>query len=417
MAITLIEYQSRATSPAFAYMPLIWKASSNNADIVRMKFNVFVLNEDNPDGYIAATLYQDFDIDTTTFTFDVSEVAKDNLAFKLIDIDSSSSNYTDRVGACWVYGRLIEIVESSSGLLEEASDVALGRVDVYNATGSMQELSNFNRDDYFCDYASMKKFLSSYPTGTDDSILSVPTRLKEIGSDENEFLGFGITPSIGALDTIRLQIFGYDSAGSLLVNTTLATWNASTLGAFDGYSNNYYTFPVGTANLTAAGVNMANVYRYYIQVSNQTAGLGASQFFGFKIVDRCDESVRIHWQNRFGKIDSYTFEGRKIYSRESKSELARNILRKDFLSSDRGSFSFNTSTSEVYQIWTKAIGRDELRWLSEININNRAYIEIEKKYYAITIEDSDYDLIDSEDTAFQFKLTFSIANKIEGLRA
>jgi len=91
-------------------------------------------------------------------------------------------------------------------------------------------------------------------------------------------------------------------------------------------------------------------------------------------------------------------------------------LRNGFTTKDVGSFSFNTNTEEVYEIWTKAIGRDELQWLSEININNRAFIEIDKEYYSIIIEDSSYSLIDSEEVVYQFKLTFRIANSIKGLR-
>lgn len=417
MTVVLLEYQSSLTSPACAYKPLIWKFASTDASIVRMKFDVYVTNEDYPSANLASTIYHDFDIDSTTFTFDLSDVAKDNLGFKLIDIDSSTSNYEDRVGAIWMHGGITEIIESSSGLLEEGTTTALGKVDVYNITGTVGQIVSYTRDENFCNYANMKKFLTSYPTGVvSDSPAQPPTRLKEIGLDENEFLGFGITPTIGALDTMKIEIYGYNAAGSLIINSVLKTWNASTLGAFDGYSNNYFTFPVGTANLEAAGIDTSQLYRYYILISNQTAGLGASEFFGYKVVDRCEESTRIHWQNRFGKTDSYTFEGRKIYSRDSKSEIAIRPLRNGFTTKDVGSFSFNTNTEEVYEIWTKAIGRDELQWLSEININNRAFIEIDKEYYSIIIEDSSYSLIDSEEVVYQFKLNFRIANSIKGLR-
>lgn len=418
MAVTELTSPSE---PVFAYMPVVWSASSNNVDLVRMKCDVYRGDEYGLTN-VVATIYQDYDIDSTTFTFDISSICKDNLNHNLVTLDTSCVMVEDNEGHGWFKLEFTEIIETSSGLLEEAYGLFSSVRDVYNATGNHKNFIDFDVNDYIANYSQtdLGTYLTSYPKGRSIDASTNPTTYKEIGLDENEFLAYAIIPDSTSgvpVDDICIYCYLFDSNNSIINYIPLSTFQSSIKTGAGAYTKNCNYIPCGTANLVASGVSLTNAKYYTISTYNTTNNKKTTEIFRFKIVDRCDDSIRLHWQNKYGKTDSYTFEGRNTYQRSTKSNLAKGVLGNGFVSSDKGNYSFNTQTQEVYEVWTKAIGRDELAWLSEMIINNRAYVEIEKKYYAITIEDSEVLLTDTHDAPVQYKITFTMSNNIEGLRA
>ena len=409
MAITLTSIPSLSYPHAvMGNDKIVTKWSSNNADIVSCIIEVLVSTvrigafSVQPDKGTSGA--------TSTYTFVLDETLQTQLDFKLYTTALSTYDLdTDSLKQFSV--KIYEVTLNPSTLLLETeydpddasnpdSDAAFAqnRV-VYNATIDTLGKTTFDVTDYQLT-ANTKKFLNDTPTAKNIELL------------QSEYLGalyYNGTPTL----SFNIEYLTYDASDALL-NTdyiNITDWDS----AFGGVWNKaYITIPVGTSNLIAAGISLTNVAYYTVRIINSTGDV--SELKRYNIVDSCTHDVRIHWQNKYGKRDSYTFKGNKQESLDHEASTFMKAKGLTYSSDARGISVMQNTLNSTFTAYSKSIGRDEYHWLSDMLINKRAWVEIDGSYLPIIIEDGTFFKTDERDMPIQFVLNYSFANPTKGLR-
>ena len=408
MAITLISSPVLGVAQA-AYGEkdkMIFKFSSNSADIKSCIVEVLV------DGVRVGALNVQPDLGTTDeFTVVLNEVLQDNLSFKLYTTVLSTYDATDTNQKDYNI-KVYEVTENpTTGLLEtnyDPDDANNTNYDytrttdgiAFNATFNAIGQNNFTVYDYQLD-ANTKKFLNDTPSQ------------KNIELGQSEYLG-ALWYDGTASQNFKVEILTYDSSDALL-NTdyiNITDWNAGYTGLnFDFY---YITIPVGTSNLIAASVSLTNVSYYTIRIVND--GGDVSELKRFNIVDSCDQDIRIHWENKYGKRDSYTFKGNKQESLTHSSSTFTKAKNETYSVDDRGISVLQNISNSTFTAYSRSLGRDEYHWLSDMLINKRAWVEIDGDYLPIVIDDGTFFKTDEKNMPIQFILNYRFANATKGIR-
>jgi len=134
--------------------------------------------------------------------------------------------------------------------------------------------------------------------------------------------------------------------------STLGTWQATHWRAtqinYTATLGGRYDIAIGLANLATAGITPpAGAYDYRISVGQQSGTYTRySEFFLFKIVNKCLDAVRVHFLNRWGGFDSYTFKGFNSRGISPKSTQYEKYLSNGFTSQDRGRDKLNIETCQ-----------------------------------------------------------------------
>ena len=409
MAITL------TTIPSLGYPhavmgkdKIVTKWSSNSADIVSCIIEVIV----NTVRIGAFSVQPDKGTSgaSSTFTFVMDETLQTQLDFKLYTTALSTYDLdTDSLKEFSV--KIYEVtLNPTTGLLETEYDpdddnnpdsdanFAQNRI-VYNATIDTLTKSSFDVTDYQLT-ANTKKFLNDTPSA------------KNIELSQSEYLGilyYDGNPS----QAFKVEYLTYDASDALL-NTdyiNITDWDSSFAGV---WSKAYVTIPVGTANLIAAGISLTNVAYYTVRIINTSGDV--SELKRFDIVDSCTHDVRIHWQNKYGKRDSYTFKGNKQESLDHEASTFMKAKGLTYSSDARGISVMQNTLNNTFTAFSKSIGRAEYHWLSDMLINKRAWVEIDGNYFPIIIEDGTFFKTDERDMPIQFVLNYSLANPTKGLK-
>ena len=406
MAITFIT-QPTSNTPhlVMGKDKIIVQFSSNNTDIVSCIVEVLVDSV-----RVSATNIQP-DIGTTDeFTIVLDDVLANHLGFNLNTTLLTGIN-VDSIGCKAFNVKIYEVTENPSTLLLSTAydpdnanntnfdkEMTYNRV-FFNSTIDTISKSDFNVNDYKLN-ANTKKFLTDTPSA------------KNIELGQSEYLGVlycTFTPSL----SFKVEYLTYDASDALL-NTdyiNISEWDTPYSGLI---LNPYLDIPVRTSNLIGAGISLTNVAYYTVRIINTTGDV--SELKRFDIVDACTHDVRIHWQNKYGKRDSYTFKGNKQESLDHEASTFMKAKGLTYSSDARGVSVMQNTLNNTFTAYSKSIGRDEYHWLSDMLINKRAWVEIDGNYFPIIIEDGTFFKTDERDMPIQFVLNYSLANPTKGLK-
>tara|TARA_R110000772_G_scaffold268507_2_gene395826 strand:- start:84 stop:1322 length:1239 start_codon:yes stop_codon:yes gene_type:complete len=405
---------TRAFVLSRAYSPMVYAWSFDDSNIESFIAEIIV------DGVrVSASSVQSDKNTTNDFTLNISDVCQDNLDFILNPINSSGviSN-TDGVKIVRVKIYLV-ILNTITGLLETNYDPANN--------------NNTSYDYYFDEinaYNWSSSMLNTFPhdwnqwnlNGVTKRFLNDTAYSKDIELNKDEFLGILYHTNITAKN-FKVEILTYNSLNAVL-NTDyidINEWNTTNSSPLDRPLNSYIDLSIGTKNLINEGVSLTNVAYYTIQVINDDGKM--SEIKRFNIVGSCDTDTRVHWVNKYGKQDSYTFKGNVIESKEYKSnnfqkatKLFSNSAGLSYSSDARGVTSIQNVYNQNFTVYSKSIGRDTRNFLLSLLDNNTAWVEIENNYYPIIIENGTKLVKDENNMPFQFVLNYSFANPSKGLK-
>jgi len=228
-------------------------------------------------------------------------------------------------------------------------------------------------------------FLTNYPNPVGSSYPICP--------NENHYISF-ITNTSNAVKVETL-----DSAGALIdLGLFSVTPNANLVPT---------TIGVGMVNLASqtyfsGSVNMANAniseYRIYVGnaflIGSNWLFVQASEVRVFKKIECCAErSTRLHWLNRLGGIDAYTFSSKKKIEQKNKSELAQVPQTWSYTTPpttiyDRGLFKIAQEVTVVYEVESKFYTEAEGAWIAELLSSPEVYLETSLGLVAVVITDS-----------------------------
>ena len=404
MAITEITAPS---SPTLAYQPIIFKLESDDTTIVNLIIEVAISEDATTFNRVAAISISP-DLGTVDeFTFDIQEVIKKNVSFKLKTIGASAvindvDNIQFKIKAYEVVLTAGAIVTSydPDNANNSSFDYESTVLPSFNWRESQFSLATFDKSNYRL-VGTDKKFLSEAPT------------TKDIELGANEFLGMAWVDSFSVIRNFKITILTYNSLGALLNtdNLIVPEWNIIVVTAL---INPYLDVPVGTANLIAMGVSLTNVSKYTIQLFNDSGA--RSELKTYNIVESCETDVRIHFINKFGKQDSITLKGNETETIEYKSTNYTKALSTTYSSSDYGNAVIQNETSKSFSAYSKSIGRDVINFASSMLITKIAWIEVGGKYFSILIEDGSKLIRNNKNMPIQFVLNYSLANTEKGHR-
>jgi len=402
MAITAITTPS---APTLAYQPIIFKLESDEATIVNLIVEVFISFDGGSTANRFAAISVSPDLGTVDeFTFDVQEIVKKHVSFKLKTLGSSTVlNDIDNIQFKL---HVFEVVLTNGVLVtgydpdspSSAFDYLVNFIPSFNWRESHLSLATFDKTNYQLNGLT-KKFLSEAPT------------TKDIELGANEFLGMAYTLWLGVVNNFLIKILTYNSTGALLNtdNLSVPDWNST---AVSSYTNPYLDVPVGTANLIAMGVSLTNVSYYTIQLSADSGV--RSEVRTFNIVDSCPTDARIHFINKFGKQDSITLKGNQIEGIAYKSATYEKALSTTYSASDFGRAVIHNELERNFTAYSKSIGRDVLNFANTMLVTRTAWIEINNNYFSILIDEGSKVVRNEENMPIQFVLNFSLANNEKG---
>lgn len=190
------------------------------------------------------------------------------------------------------------------------------------------------------------------------------------------------------------------------------------------------TIGVGMINLATqtyfdGSVNMSDPalaeYRIYIGnaylISGNWIFVQASENRVFKKIECCNErSTRLHWLNRLGGADAYTFSSKKKLEQKNKSELAQVPQTWSYTTPpttiyDRGLFKIAQDVTVEYEVQSKFYSEAEGAWIAELLSSPEVYLETSDGLVAVVITDSSITMSENNEL-LNVTINFVEANNI-----
>ena len=357
MAITITS-QPVSLTPQIIGQPIAYEFTSNATDLQYCIIEVLF----NGVRFSARTVQPDLGT-TDTFYVDISEDAEKQLLFTpktigsngVLNNDTNKGLFNIKIYEVTLVGGLIVTDYDPDDANNVDYDATTAQLFVFNCRVSHFDLNTFNITDYQLT-ADTKLFLTDTPY----------EKRIELGSDE--FIGILYHQSAPSKN-FRLEVLTYNSSDALL-NTDVISIPEWELGYGVNPVNAYIDLCVGTQNLINEGISLTNVAYYTIQVINVDGD--KSEKKRFNIVEACDTDTRIHFVNKYGKQDSYTFKGNKIETLSHKSTIYQKALKTSYNSSNRGFSVIENVGTRKFTVYTDSIGKDEYNFLSSILFNKMA---------------------------------------------
>lgn len=219
----------------------------------------------------------------------------------------------------------------------------------------------------------------------------------------------------GDANYLRVQTF--DSSG-VVIDTGYLVFPASgfnsqvALGVGPSEIRNT-TFTVGSIN-----IDNSNVATYRLTVGQGTGPfIPLSQTFVFSLIDCClDDFDRLHFLNRLGGTDAFTFKSLNVKSQTSTSESAEKPLAWNSDTAtphsieDRGSFKIDSRAVINRQLETPPLEPETAEWVAELLSSPEVYLETSAGLVPVVIEDTEQSLVTNTDTELAL-FNFSIVAK------
>jgi hypothetical protein len=131
----------------------------------------------------------------------------------------------------------------------------------------------------------------------------------------------------------------------------------------------------------------------------------------YKVIECCNErAVRLHWLNRLGGSDAYTFTSKKKVQESTKSETAQKPLGwlttvPPATSYDKGVFKIHQEVTKEYEVESTFYDQQDGAWIAELLSSPEVYMETSDGLIAVVIQDSKITLSENEEllnVAIQF---------------
>jgi hypothetical protein len=142
-----------------------------------------------------------------------------------------------------------------------------------------------------------------------------------------------------------------------------------------------------------------------------------SQIRTYKKIECCNErSTRLHWLNRLGGADAYTFSSKKTIQQKNKSELAQVPQTWSYTTPpttiyDRGLFKIAQEVTVEYEVESKFYSETEGAWIAELLSSPEVYLETSDGLVAVVITDSNITTTEN-DELLNVTISFVEANNI-----
>jgi hypothetical protein len=228
-------------------------------------------------------------------------------------------------------------------------------------------------------------------TGSSSRFLTNAPIIQKTRSGESAWL-YSIASSPANYD--RLQVKKYNASGLIATATIPNTYN----GASD--VNTHLKVGVGYINIEVSlgGGYLVGATYYTVQAINST-GTAKSELRRFDIVTNCERytPVRLHFLNKLGGFDSFTFTKvskdssnieRSGYKKKSGSFSGSSYV---YTLSDQEDITSNVTLKDSLLINSDFLSEEESLWLKELVSSPVVFQEISSGFKPVTITDAKYE--------------------------
>jgi hypothetical protein len=388
MAITLLSEQA---TPLESFTNAVWSVTSDNPNIKKMVGTFAGANGDLIAKDITLQVQPSI-AGTAVFEFDLQEFYRDNLSYNIQTPAIAARQYTALDSYFTLAGySFVELLNSNGVLVTGASLTDLTSKVVINAA----------RQTY--NVAGLPNKVITAGVGFGEFLTNSP-RTMNIATGESYVLSLYSSNNSPNAISVNFR----DAAGNSLASHTIS-YTATIGGRYD--------IAIGLANLATAGITPptgAYDYRLSIGVLSGTFSR-SSEFFVFKIVNQCEGAVRLHFLNRWGGYDSYTFTGFNTSSVKPSSTQYEKYLRNGFTPKDRGAQAQYRDVVQSMTLNSDILSQAESEWLAELVGSPVAYMETAGQLIPITIDDERF-VYDNKNKLGSLTLAIRLANNIRNQR-
>jgi hypothetical protein len=290
----------------------------------------------------------------------------------------------------------------------------------YATIGTRQTLDYMGLDNYVIDYPTLpniydKYWLTKLPYVAPQAVTKTNNPILICKTDN---LNMSYIPTAG---TNALRVIIYDANQSIVDSgfvtmTPNSTLTPRSIGV--GLPQlSQFTFSNALMPLLLAALPVG--YYYSIQVGNLIA---PSAFtlqgvkYMFKMVDCCANKVRLHWLNRLGGSDAYTFTNKKTVLESNSSEIAQKMQTwiqgsPSVYTWDKGRYKIQQTVLKEYEVESSFYDVSWGEWLAELLSSPEVYMETPSGLVSVVITDSQIK-IEETNELINVTVKFSESNNI-----
>lgn len=378
---------SPVTSPdaASALIHYVWDVQSSVSTNVGMRIS---LNLQRADAAVSTGVELDYQPSSNIgvsprYQMDIKEIVQDFVDFDLQTIGTSGAVDAEKsygISGATVFTELNEV----SGKVETGA-TAQNLDTRYFINAARQRTESQNLTDYTQENQN-KKFFTNAP------------RTKSIREGESEFI------RLWSSDINRIYVRTFDESGTELNNDFFTISNTQ-----------LFDIGVGTDQINGtslgAGYIDENVHSYRIRGAQGTTS--KSESFTFVIDRSCiEQSTRVHFLNRLGAIDSYTFENIQSKSVEVSRTVFEQYISQGFAKSDRGRSVLKADAFERVSAKSKPLSASQQSWLGELVTSPQVWIEVDGEYVPVIVQNSSFVTSDDEQNISELVLDLVYSNDL-----
>ena len=384
MALTLISEQS---TPLESYTNAVWRVYSSNGLTEKVEGSFIGANGDLVAKPIQFAVQPSFG-SSGFFEFDLMEYYRDNLTFDILNPNTATNAYPANNSFFLLGGYAFTELINTNGQLVPADTIPLTSTTKFVVNAARQTYNPAGLVGYVLTTSGFNKLLTNSP------------RTLEIATGESYNLSaFSDSNTINAISVIFSNEDNSVFVGHII--------------NFSGSLTGRYDIPVGLANLAAIGITPPTGATFYGVSLGSFSGsyTRRSELFQFNIVKRCDP-IRVHFLNRWGGFDSYTFR----FEREAatNSTQFQKYLQNGFTPKDRGRQTQYKEMNISYTLYSGILSEAGGLWLEEFLGSPVAFIQDGNQLIPITVNDATK-VTQSQDL-FELKIEVTLANSIRGQR-
>ncbi|MDX2000956.1 MAG: hypothetical protein SFW35_00860 [Chitinophagales bacterium] len=177
--------------------------------------------------------------------------------------------------------------------------------------------------------------------------------------------------------------------------------------------NQQSNFPIKLVLMAITSGNGLLNSNVYIDDISIVAFRPVSESRTYVLDHQCHEMpTRVHFLNRLGAFDSYTFTGLEKKTLKTKSNVYDKNLAGYFTKEARGRDVQSVQASEVFKCSTDALRPEEIAWLEELLTSPAIFIQRNMEYIPVVIANGSFETMNTDKNFQRLIVEFEMAKEV-----
>ena len=413
MALT-IQDQPTTNIPEPSFAPIEYLVSSTETAQSGFKVIASLFTDPSGDNTKIATLQLNTIPSATQVVTDIQNIIQ---SFVTSDYSVLAGDTTD-ISQSALKDFKIAFQEYYSGALQ-GSAVSGNTFDSWNSSPKYIEwadLSGATKDyyDWSIEDASAetdKEFLNGFEQDAEWFNLGKSNNFLKVRSTQKYQASWIMRQNLS--DTYKIYLLTMDNTFSTILQTTMTAANTAGLYTLDVGASEIASHSWGTTPV------MTNVKYYALRILNFTEDVWATKTIMFEI-DDCDNTYtdyELHWLNRKGGYDSFTFNGKSNQNTKIKKNFAKYNTRTIGASSithntyAQRKRAFHTSLTDNYKLNSRLLKDFEVEGLEDLFSSPEVYWKNDTNFVSVNVTGNTFEHAKSENgEVYSMELNMEIDN-------